>query len=451
MTAICKVTAHILVISRIYLDTANERTLIVEGLTIDDRGTRQHIQAEWSLRREQIGLSSVLADASLGALLELCSAACAFEPHISPESVRIYLREPEYTEVAPTALPPELLDLMYDALDNCVGDEEIYDDVYINDECMHSSVTREDLLQAIANSWGGSRWYRIKRTQGDGVKQMANTGHLGFKTMVCLDGMDDDAMALFKSMAKRVEAELRAGVKIHPDWFRLTPEGPTVHETMAEYVQGLNAPIEVLSHRCDWHNYLLAYPADAYALVTDRDSPWGWIVPPVEVPGGSARHSMLLSFTSGSGLNVRKSTALVLFSPGSPLSHVAMAIEDVSKAYLFPEAIAMNDYYSMGEALAWDSCIYSMHEFDLRWGGLASVAQEVKTALTGKSNTLAVLSFPMDGFGDEMVETLNHLTDICNTSLLENALLLVSCSLNVLHGRKARLSLFARLPEDEDD
>ncbi len=281
---------------------------------------------------------------------------------------------------------------------------------------------------------------------------MANPGYTDFNTKICIDDLNGTKLELFKRMAARVEDELRQGIEAHPEWFCLSPKGVYACEKNdasipGEPTYGIEKPFDILPHRCRWLDALLGYPSDIAALVTERDDPDGWIVSTVTDPKGFARHSMLVSFHPNGGT---KSTSLVRFAPDSPFPLVATAIEDLAKAYLFPEAIAMNDYSEMAEILAWGTSVYSMHEFDLCQGGIGSVSEQVKASLAGKGNTFAVLSFPMDGFRDEMVETVNQLADIIGREIPETELFCLSCSLNVLTGQTARLSLFARLLGEED-
>lgn len=281
---------------------------------------------------------------------------------------------------------------------------------------------------------------------------MSNPGYTDFNTKICIDDLDSKALNLFTDMASRVEEELRQGIEAHPDWFCLSPKGVSACEKNAAASPGeptylIEKPFEILSHRCRYLDALLGYPSDMAVLVTERKNPEGWIVPPASVPGGFARHSMLLSFHPVSGSP--KTTSLVRFVPGSPISLVATAIEDLAKAYLFPEAIAMNDYSEMAAMLDLGTTMYFTHQFDLCSGGISSVAEEIKESLLGKLSTFAVLSFPMDGFRDEMVETVNLLVDILGDTLPETESFCLSCSLNVLKGQTARLSLFAGLPDDE--
>lgn len=281
---------------------------------------------------------------------------------------------------------------------------------------------------------------------------MANPGYTDFNTKICIDDLEGSKLELLKHMAARVEDELWQGIEAHPEWFCLSPKGVSACVKNEAAIPGkptylTEKPFDILPHRCRWLDALLGYPSDIAVLVTEREDPGGWIVAPVAEPGGFARHSMLVSFHPNGGA---KSTSLVRFAPDSPFSHVATAIEDLAKAYLFPEAIAMNDYSEMSNILAWGTSVYSMHEFDLCQGGFGSVAEQVKASLAGKGNTFAVLSFPMDGFRAELVKTVNQLGDIIGHVLPETELFCVSCSLNVLKGQTVRLSLFARLLGEDD-
>jgi hypothetical protein len=125
------------------------------------------------------------------------------------------------------------------------------------------------------------------------------------------------------------------------------------------------------------------------------------------------------------------------------------AVEDLAKAYVFPELIAMNDLAEMSIALGSGTCIYSMFEFDLRWGGITSVEAGLREALKGKRHVFCVLSTGQDLRSDSLKQTLNMLVDICSACMDDGGQLLVSCSLNRLPGqRTVRLSLYARLPDE---
>lgn len=281
---------------------------------------------------------------------------------------------------------------------------------------------------------------------------MSNPGYTDFHTKICIDDLDSKALKIFTDMAMRVEGELQKGIEAHPDWFCLSPKGVSACENNAAAIPGestyLNEkPFNILPHRCRYLDALLGYPSDMAVLVTEREQPEGWIVPPTSVAGGFARHSMLLSFHPVNGSP--KTTSLVRFAPDSSIRQVATAIEDLAKAYLFPEAIAMNDYGEMADMLNLGTTVYSMHQFDLCTGGIHSVIEEIQGSLVGKRSSFAVLSFPMDGFRDEMVETVNILVGTLGDALPETESFLLSCSLNVLSGHTARLSLFAGVSDDE--
>jgi len=441
-----------LVINRIYVDTSSELSLRVEGLTVDGFGVVHYVCSDWFLERIQVGVDSVLADARLGAILKLSSSSCSLEPHKRPDTVSIGYYDPDYAVVSPASLSPVLLDRLYDYLDDQVGEEEIFDAVKINDDWMDSPVTREGLLQTIAASWQGTRWFWELRSQDVKERQMSNPGYLDFKAKVCVNGQDKSVLGHLHGMCERVEVELRRAVEIHPEWFNLSPNGPSVYESMQAGTPGeppsiLGATIEILPRKCITIDDLSHYfgPAEVYAFITDSESPGGWVVPPVPISGGFASLSILFSFSFQN-----TSPFLVRFAPDSPPTHVATAIEDLVKAYVFPEAIAMNEFTEMQSDLCWGTCLYSHFEFDLRWGGFASVAERVKAAMNGNGNTFAVLSYPMDGFDAEMPFALSAICEAAEGSLRQDARFLLSCSLNVVAGRTARLSLFCRLPEDEE-
>lgn len=452
VSELCTVSVHALVISRSYVDTPSELSLRVEGLTTDGFGVLHRVCSDWFLDRNHVGVVSILADARLGSILKLSSPSCSLEPHKRPDAVCLGYYNPDYAVVPPADLAPVLLDRLYDHLDDHVDEEEVFDAVTINEDWMDSPVTREDLLQTIADSWHGTRWFRKLRFQDAKERQMSNPGYLNFKAKVCVNGRDESVLGHLQGMCERVEVELRRAVELHPEWFNLSPNGPSVYESMQAGTPGeapsiLGAPIEVLPSQCTTIDDLPIHfgPAEVYAFVTDSEAPEGWVVPPVFNLGCFADFSILFSFSFQN-----TSPFLVRFAPDSPPTYVATAIEDLVKAYVFPEAIAMNDFMEMQSDLCWGTCLYSHFEFDLRWGGFASVSERVKAVMEGNGNTFAVLSYPMDGFDAEMPVTLSAICEAAEACLGQDAGFLLSCSLNVVAGRTARLSLFCRLPEDEE-
>lgn len=442
----CQIQMVMLVINKWYVRRCGDVSLMIEGVFFDDVANVVHVLAHWmgDLATE------LLPTVRPGILIRQSAKGCMFEGDESRSSVSIRLHDPECAAIAPRDISPQTKDLLFDYIENKVKEEQVFDTVWIEEDQMASDLTREGLLNWITYEWRGDRDYTACHENMEEVgASVANNGHLCFRTAVCVSGMDEEMRTAFSNMASRVAFELSVCVNNHPDWFNASFGGPTVQSLQAEgRFEGIEAPFEIMPLPCITLDDLPIYvgPAEMYVIATDREHPEGWLVPPVVVPGGFAAHSLVMSLPLGSSMV----TSLVRFLPASPRDHMIYAVEDLAKAYVFPELIAMNDLADMSSVLGFGTCLYSMFEFDLRWGGITSVDVELREALKGKQHVFCVLSTGLDLGSDSLKRTLNTLVEICSASMDDGGQLLISCSLNRLPGqRTVRLSIYARLAEGE--
>lgn len=453
LSDLCALTVRILVLSRTYSDTSSELSLSIEGVTSDGSGFHR-VWAVWFLERAQIHMGGLLVDAQVGSLMELRSTpgSVSLQPDSLPESVFMCFYGPDYEVVRPGSVAPFWLDQLFDHLDMRVDESELYDESNIHDECLRSPVSREDLLESLAGRWGGSRWFRLGRTLMMEERDMASNGQLGFRAQIQIANPWEVCVDSCIQMASRLRQDLRLAIREHPTWFSIgdRPLG-TLLDAVGVGADQLEISTDIIQVRTNVQEEPQSPTAGEQlalsGLVAGRStSGLSLESPPEESRKRWAEHTLLLAFP-----NTACSMAKVLFSADSSSELVAFAFGEMVRAYVFPEAIAMNDFADMRETLSGAVCEYSVHEFDLRWGGVIAASERIQAAMKGRGNTFAVLSYPMSGFDIELPHACSTICGIAEQSLHAEAAFSLSCSLNIVSGRAARLSLFCCCPGEGAD